>query len=200
MQNLVTRIQRYARFATHPRHRFTLAELADPRGRCSRQGFLVVAIGLIASQLLLGAVLAITGISLTGAASLVVNLAIFGLGLSACIQRLHDTNKRAWVIPAAIAGWMVVTFTVALIVFMLTDDGFMSQGTWGYAVIFAMMMVPAFGGLLWLHTAPGQPSANRFGPVPGRNGFAKAPVKAPVVTRQAEPAQSTHDMDGALMA
>ena len=25
MQNLVTRIQRYARFATHPRHRFTLA-------------------------------------------------------------------------------------------------------------------------------------------------------------------------------
>ena len=200
MQNLVTRIQRYARFAMHPRHRFTFADLADPRGRCSRQGFLVVAIGLIASQLLLGALLAITGISLTGAASLVVNLAIFGLGLSACIQRLHDMNKRAWVIPAAIAGWMAVTFTVALIVFMLTDDGFMSQGTWGYAMIFAMMMIPAFGGLLWLHTAPGQGSANRFGPVPGRNGFAKAPAKTPVVARQTEPAQSTHAMDGALMA
>ena len=200
MQNLVTRIQRYARFAMHPRHRFTLADLANPRGRCSRQGFLVVAIGLIASQLLLGALLAITGISLTGAASLVVNLAIFSLGLSACIQRLHDMDKRAWVIPAAIAGWMAVTFTVALIVFMLTDDGFMSQGTWGYAMIFAMMMIPAFGGLLWLHTAPGQPIANRFGPVPGRNGFAKAPAKTPVVARQTEPAQSTHAMDGALMA
>lgn len=196
MQNLVTRLQRYARFAMHPRHRFTLGELANPRGRCSRQGFLVVAIGLIASQVLLGALLSITGISLTGPASLVVNLAIFGLGLSACVQRLHDMNKRAWVIPAAIAGWFAVTFVAALALFMLTDDGFMSQGTLGYAMVFAMMMIPAFGGLLWLHTAPGQTTANRFGPVPGRNGFAKAPKSARSVQAQ----QLSQDMSGAVMA
>jgi uncharacterized membrane protein YhaH (DUF805 family) len=196
MPNFVSRIERYARFALHPRHRFTLSELANPRGRCSRQGFLMVAIGLIAVQLLLAVVLAIANISLTGGASLAVNLVIFGLGLSACVQRLHDLDKRAWVIPAAVAGWFAVTFVAALVLFMLTDDGFMKEGSIGYAIVFAMMMIPAFGGLLWLHTAPGQTVDNRFGPVPGRNGFAKAP-KALRVSRAARPAP---EMSGAVMA
>jgi uncharacterized membrane protein YhaH (DUF805 family) len=186
MPSIVSRIERYVRFACHPRHRFTLSELANPRGRCSRQGFLVVALGLIAMQLLIGAVCALTGMDLTGVPSLAINLAIFGLGLSACVQRLHDLGLRAWVILAAIACWLTVAFVAGLGLFLVTEDGFMDPGTVGYGIVLAMMMVPAFGGLLWLHTAPGQAEPNRFGPVPGRNGFAKAPKAACVAQTRDE--------------
>jgi uncharacterized membrane protein YhaH (DUF805 family) len=195
MSTIVSRIERYVRFALHPRHRLTLAELADPRGRCNRHGFLVVAIGLIISQLVLGAVLSLTGIGLSGLASLIVNGAIFVLGLSVCIQRLHDLNLRAWVIPAAVAGWFTVSFVIALALFMVMDDGFLKEGSVGYAMVFLMMMVPAFGGLLWLHTAPGQRVPNRFGPVPGRNGFARAPQAVRAVSERDMP-----EMSGAAMA
>jgi uncharacterized membrane protein YhaH (DUF805 family) len=195
MSTTVSRIERYVRFALHPRHRLTLAELADPRGRCNRHGFLVVAIGLIISQLVLGAVLNLTGIGLSGVASLIVNGAIFILGLSVCVQRLHDLNLRAWVIPVAVTAWFTVSFVIALALFMVMDDGFLKEGSVGYAMVFLMMMVPAFGGLLWLHTAPGQRVPNRFGPVPGRNGFARAPQAVRTV-----PERDMPDMSGAAMA
>jgi uncharacterized membrane protein YhaH (DUF805 family) len=202
--HLTARVERSVRFAMHPRHRFTLAELADPRGRCNRRGFLVVAVGLLACQLLLGALLAITGFGLTGTESMFVNAPLFWLGLSACVQRLHDLNKRAWIIPAAVACWLVVASVVTLVVLVLGDyytgRDVLADGSFGYMIMFTLIMVPAFGGLLWLHATPGTSAPNRFGAVPGRNGFAAAPAKiaAPrVVTSATAPSP---DMSGALMA
>jgi uncharacterized membrane protein YhaH (DUF805 family) len=192
MTDLVSRLDRYARFMMHPRHRFTLSQLADPRGRCNRKAFLVVAVGLIVCQLAIALVLSVLGVGLSGAEALILNAPLFWLGLSACIQRLHDLNKSAWIVPAAVFCWLTVACLTTLAIFLIgarmTGGDVLEEGSLGYMIVFSMIMVPAFGGLLWLHAAPGDLATNRFGAAPGRNGIA-------TTLRRARPQKADAELD-----
>jgi uncharacterized membrane protein YhaH (DUF805 family) len=188
MSDFGSRLKRIATIAMHPRHRFSLSELADPRGRCNRKAFLVVAIGLLICQVALAVILSITGIGLSGGEAFILNAPLCWLGLSACIQRLHDLNKSAWIVPAAVFGWLTVACLVTLGVVMIGaqltgGEDVLAEGSYSYMIMFSLISIPAFGGMLWLHAAPGDLAANRYGTAPGRNGFGAA-------TRRVVPARA----------
>jgi uncharacterized membrane protein YhaH (DUF805 family) len=154
--------------------------LLDPRGRCDRHGFLVLAIALIVTQLVLMGGLWLVGQPTDGLAFWVFNLPILWVGSMAAVKRMHDIGRCGWLILAAFAFWFVASFAFALIVTMIVGPAAMlaAEATKSAAwwVMFAAIVVPAFGGLVWLHATPGEPTANRFGPVPDETGFTRSPT------------------------
>jgi uncharacterized membrane protein YhaH (DUF805 family) len=147
----------------------------DPRGRCNRHGFLVVALILLAFQILGGALLVLAGADLQGGLAIALNMPLFVVGTMAVFKRLHDIGRSGWWVPGAIVFWivgsMVINLTASLIIgpdVMLAAVAEQSALFW---MMFATIALPAFGGLLWLHATAGQSVANRHGAVPGVLGF-----------------------------
>lgn len=148
--------------------------LIDPRGRCNRQGFLTLAIGLLVLQFLAAGIVGLLGHQLDGTLFWLLNGPLFWIGFMAVLKRLHDVGRAGWWAPAAFALWIVGALVATIVVILVAG-----QETWTealkaqsalYWLVFAVLVVPAFGGLIWLHTATGDTGANRFGPVPGRFG------------------------------
>jgi uncharacterized membrane protein YhaH (DUF805 family) len=152
-----------------------LGHLVHPAGRCDRQGFFVLAVALIVLQVLLGAVFVAAGLALNGIAFLALNLPLIWAGCMAGIKRLHDIGRPAWWIPVAFTGWFIgallVNFILVMVAGPLAMQAAVEAKSGLYWVAFATTVIPAFGGLLWLHAAPGEPTANRFGDVPDSSGF-----------------------------
>lgn len=150
-------------------------QLIDPRGRCNRQGFLALAIVLLAVQVASGIVFAALGLPLNGTAMLVLNVPLFWIGGVAVLKRLHDIGRTGWWIPAAATFWFVgclmLSTGAALIVGPERMAAAIEHKTLLFWLIFAAVTLPAFGGLTWVHTAAGETTANRYGDVPGRLGF-----------------------------
>ena len=75
----------------------------------------------------------------------------------------------------SVAFWFVGCFAIATAVAMIAGPDRMAaaleQKTLLFWAVFAATTLPAFGGLLWVHAAPGEVRANRFGDMPGRLGF-----------------------------
>ena len=153
-------------------------QLFDPRGRCNRQGFLALALALLALQALVGVVLFAAQVPVKSTLGLLLNAPLFWIGAMATLKRLHDTGRSGWWVPAALFGWMGAAMVISVAASMILGPEAMlyatEHRTLPFWIIFMVITLPAFGGLLWLHAASGDARANRFGDMPGIHGFSAA--------------------------
>ena len=161
-----------------------LRQLSSPRGRCNRQAFLHVAVAFIVLQVGCTALLSAFGAQPSGTALFLLNAPILWVGTVVSIKRLHDIGYSGWLMLAAFVGWLSASFLFALLTALILGPAVLAPGSLGYALVFASIVLPAFGGLLWLHTSAGQPVANAFGPVPERFGLSTPEVDALVIADQ----------------
>jgi uncharacterized membrane protein YhaH (DUF805 family) len=148
-----------------------LREIADPRGRCNRKAFLHIALAFLAIQLACTAVFWLLDIELGLDATILMNAPILWIGTTICFKRLHDVGLRGWWLPGAFSVWLVVAMIIATILSMVLGDAAVAQGQPAFYAIFAIITLPTFGALLWLHTAPSVAGSNQFGPAPGASGL-----------------------------
>ncbi len=148
-----------------------LLEISDPRGRCNRQAFLTIALAFLAIQFGVAALLWLFGIETSTTATLLLNAPILWIGSTVCLKRLHDVGLRGWWLPGSFAIWLFVAMLVSMIVSIVLGEAALQPGEPAFYVVFAMITLPAFGALLWLHTAPSVETVNQFGPVPGLRGL-----------------------------
>ena len=87
------------------------------------------------------------------------------------MKRLHDVGLRGWWIPGVFAIWAVSVFVVTMIATGMAGEEAMQPGQPVFLVVLVIAMLPMFGALLWLHTAPSDPNENAFGPVAGTTGL-----------------------------
>jgi uncharacterized membrane protein YhaH (DUF805 family) len=146
-------------------------QLADPRGRCNRQGFLNIALAFLALQSAVWVLFKIVGIELSESSAFILNAPILWIGTAVCAKRLHDLGRKGWLIPVAIVGWIIAALVFSFIMALVFGPEALLPGTIVYAVIFTAIFVPALGALLWLHTTNGMPTENAYGPVPTMFGL-----------------------------
>ncbi len=146
-------------------------QLADPRGRCNRQGFLNVAVALLALQVGAWVLIKLSGVEFSDSSLFILNAPLFWIGTAVCVKRLHDLGRKGWLIPAAFAGWVVSALVVSFAAALVLGPVALLPGSWTYSILFAVITIPALGALLWLHMSVGQTTANAFGPVPDAHGF-----------------------------
>lgn len=151
-----------------------LLDILDPRGRCNRKGFLILAFAMLGAQLaVIGAFLAMDEHSEGWAAGL-ANACFFWLVTSSVSKRLHDIGLSGWWIlkaAAIIFGWAVL-FIAGLMV-VLPDQQFEPGGI-GFWLGVGGTTVPVFLAILWLHCAHGISGENIYGPEPKGLGFSRA--------------------------
>lgn len=150
-------------------------QLVAPRGRCNRQGFLALAIVLLCVQAIGALALTAAGIDLGSGTAALLNAPLVWIGGIALLKRLHDIGRSGWWVPAAVTFWLAGCFLIAVAITLIAGPDRMQAAlehkTLLFWFVFAATTLPAFGGLLWVHAAPGETAANRFGDVPGRFGF-----------------------------
>lgn len=152
--------------------------LIDPRGRCNRKGLMIVALILLCAETVAAVGLWLSETSLDQPAIVVAKGAMLWVAIAATAQRLHDVGKSAWHIVWATLALFIWSFAAALTATVsLGPDGVL-PGTDGFWLIFGAVALPMLSGLLWLHFAPGQLHANRYGPVPAGLGFARPEARS----------------------
>ncbi len=148
-----------------------LCEISDPRGRCNRKAFLTIALAFLAIQVAIAALLWLFDIETSTTTNLLLNAPIAWIGSTVCLKRLHDVGLRGWWLPGAATIWFAAAMLIAMIVSIILGEDALQQGQPAFYAVFAVITLPAFGALLWLHTAPSVTTANRFGPVTGPRGL-----------------------------
>ena len=148
-----------------------LREIADPRGRCNRQAFLHIAIVFLALQTIVSVALWLVGFEMSQSAAILFNAPILWIGTAVCVKRLHDVGRRGWWIPGSFALWFTGAMLVSVVASLVLGPDALDAGKPAFIAVFAMITLPAFGALLWLHTAPSVQGANTFGPMPGASGL-----------------------------
>ena len=148
-----------------------LSHMVDPRGRCNRKAFLHIALAFLALQTGVAALFWLIDVEMSRTVAYLLNAPIFWLGTSVCIKRLHDVGRRGWWLPAAFAIWFVGAFLISMVVSLVLGAEALVEGQLAFLAVFAAITLPAFGALIWLHTAPSIPHGNRFGPVPTGAGL-----------------------------
>jgi uncharacterized membrane protein YhaH (DUF805 family) len=151
------------------------ALMIDPRGRCNRQAMTMLTVAFvviqIGSMVLANAIGGDIGVALFWA----INAPILVIGLVAVVKRLHDIGLSGLWAPAACTLWIMAAFVATLAMTLIVGADRMAtvveEKGFLYWVVFSFVFVPAFGGFIWLHSAPGTPGSNPFGPVPGNDGF-----------------------------
>lgn len=146
-------------------------QLADPRGRCNRTGFLTIAFAMLGVQIACAGAFLATGTSFEGPIAGVLNAVFFWLVTAAISKRLHDLGLSAWwILKAAIAIFLwSVLFTLGLMLAM--DPVQFEPGGPGYYMAVGGTTVPVFVGVLWLHFVHGQSGDNVYGPEPAGWGL-----------------------------
>lgn len=168
---------RTRRLAAHGLSR--LMEMASPRGRCNRKAFLNIALTFLALQMGLAGALWLLDIEIGKTGTVLVNAPILWIGTTVCFKRLHDIGRRGLWLPGAFAIWFVGAMVIATAVSMMLGDEALAEGQPAFMAMFAVITLPAFCALLWLHTRASQPVANRFGPVPSGFGLSLPAPKSP---------------------
>ncbi len=156
-----------------------LIEMASPRGRCNRKAFLNIALTFLGLQMGLAGVLWLLDIQIGMTGTILVNAPILWIGTTVCFKRLHDIGRRGWWLPGAFAVWFVSAMVIATIVSMALGDEALAEGQPAFMAMFAVITLPAFGALLWLHTRSSEPVANQFGPVPTGFGLSLPAPRSP---------------------
>lgn len=148
-----------------------LMALADPRGRCNRRGFLMLAVALLVVQLAAVSILVAIGHSLHGAAGVVLNGLILWTVTAAISKRLHDLGLSAWWVAkagAAVLLWGVLSTSGLMLVL---EPASFEPGGLGYGLVLAALVIPVLLSILWLHVAAGDAGPNRHGPEPAGFGI-----------------------------
>lgn len=156
-------------------------QLFDPRGRCNRQGFLALALALLALQTVAGIILAVNGKPIDGPLAMTLNAPLVWIGAMAVLKRLHDMGRTGWWVLGGFVTWLIGAIGIAMIAAMVLGPDNIQQGSLGFWIVFAMITLPAFGALLYMHAAPGDETANKYGEVPGPLGFSPAPKREELV-------------------
>jgi uncharacterized membrane protein YhaH (DUF805 family) len=151
------------------------ALMIDPRGRCNRSAMTVLTVAFVviqlASMVLANAIGGDVGIAIFW----IINAPILVIGLVAVVKRLHDIGLSGFCAPAACSLWIIAAFVATLVMTLIVGPDRMTtvveeQGAL-YWLVFSFVFVPAFGGFIWLHSTPGTPGSNPYGPLPGDDGF-----------------------------
>lgn len=158
--------------------------LFDPRGRCNRKGLLVVALGMLVAEIIVGVVVLCGAVGLDHPAMVASKAVLMLAAVSAAAQRLHDTGRTAWWIAGALIGLFAggLALSFGLLQFMSLES--LQPGGSAFLIVTTAITLPMLAMMLWLHFAPGEARANRFGPVPEGLGFARC-------IRSGEPAHGT---------
>lgn len=151
--------------------------LLSPAGRCDRRGLLIIALVLLTLQVVAGFALLVSGASIHGPAALALDLLFVWLGTVALVKRLHDIDRRGWWLAAATVVLLLWSVVLTIGLMLVLPAASFAPGEPGYLASIAGLMLPVFAAILWLHCVPGQPTENRFAPVPDGWGFAHGPVR-----------------------
>lgn len=162
-----------------------LRQLADPRGRCNTNTFLRIALTFLALQSGVAALMWQLNVEVSGICTLLMNAPILWIGTTCSIKRLHDVGRSGWYLPGAFAVWFVTAFLVAMIAAIVLGEAALDEGQPVFYAMFAAVTLPAFGALIWLHTAKSTPHANVYGPIASGNG-----LSMPMQFRRAGPART----------
>jgi uncharacterized membrane protein YhaH (DUF805 family) len=153
--------------------------ILDPRGRCNRKGLLIAALGLFLIQVAGAIVLWLRPELLEHPVTIVSKVVLLVAAITAATQRLHDTGRSGWWMLWSFLGLFAwgLAFGWGLMYWLPVQA--MQPGGHGFAALTAAIAVPAFAMLMWLHCAPGDTCANRYGAVPDGLGFARRERRAP---------------------
>jgi uncharacterized membrane protein YhaH (DUF805 family) len=146
-----------------------LVQMLIPHGRCRRRGLLIAAMMLLAGQLAVLALVAIGLLPVYGPVTLALKAFALWVSITMSAKRLHDIGHSGWWMLAATIGVVVWTVVISLAGVRLAGPVMFEPASMPAMISFAIIMAPVFAGLYWLHTAPGEPGTNRFGPCP--DGF-----------------------------
>lgn len=161
--------------------------ILDPRGRCNRRGLLIAALALFLIQVAGALVLWFRPELIEHPATITLKIVLLVAAITAATQRLHDTGRSGWWLLWSFLGLLVwgLAFGWGLMYWLPVQA--MQPGGHGFAALTAAIALPAFGGLMWLHCAPGDTRANRYGPVPNGLGFARRAPRTATPLGQAAP-------------
>jgi uncharacterized membrane protein YhaH (DUF805 family) len=162
-----------------------LLQVADPRGRCNRQGLLIVAGLLLGLEAVAAGAVWLTGAAIDGGLAVTLKLVFVWFAFSAGAKRLHDLDLSAWWM-AGMIGITTVWSVVVVLGLVMTVGAVVLQPTsrWYLAAVMATSL-PVFAGTLWLHFARGATADNRFGAVPTGLGLSPLAVPAAMSTAAA---------------
>ena len=149
--------------------------LFDPRGRCNRKGLFIVALSLLAVEIVTGLAFWMGEVSLSGPFGMAVKVLFFWLATVAVAKRLHDLGRSAWWIVGGFAFLIVWSVCGSLILLLSVGESVLDPMSRGFMASVMLTMFPVLVATLWLHFARGQVHSNRFGPVPQANGFSLKP-------------------------
>ena len=148
-----------------------MVHMLDPRGRCNRKGLLIVAVLLLAAEVLVGAMLWLAGAALDGGAVITFKTICVWFAICAGSKRLHDLNLSAWWMLGTLAVTTLWTLALVVALFVTVGDGAMLPGSGWYMLALAGSATPILAATLWLHFRKGESGLNRFGSEPQGLGF-----------------------------
>lgn len=154
--------------------------LVHPGGRMNRKGFLLAACVAFALQILAVLALWYFGAAISGRAALALNAMFCWLGFAAIAKRLHDLDLSAWWMLAVVVAWAAGGVVLAVGLATLVGPDLLEPGRPVYFCTIAMLLAPLLVAAIRLHTVPGNPGANRYGPVPGPLGLSGGPRLRPM--------------------
>jgi len=163
----------------------------DFSGRCNRRGLLVIAVVLLALQLLLATIVWLAGVPGSHPFVQLLQFVFFWLSLAAAAKRLHDCGLSAWWLLAGALGLMGCCFIVTIAAVALLGPMTLAPGNLGFIVAIAVTMALGVAMTTWLHLMPGMARDNLYGPTPDESGFSRplrARTSAPAVHTHASPA------------
>ena len=148
-------------------------DILDPRGRCNRRGLLIAALVMMAVQAAAGLWLWLSGRGIDEPVVLVLKAVSIYAAVSVAAQRLHDAGLSAWRILWATLALLAWSAGLGLALIMSLPPEQLQPGAIGFSIMLSGVSLPMLAMLTWMHLAPGEPRANRFGPVPRGNGFSR---------------------------
>lgn len=149
-------------------------DIFDPRGRADRAGLAVLDVLLTAAQAGAYAAMLALETPLSGPASLVIHSLLGWTAVAAVSKRLHDLGLGSRPVLIALAGYVLWSLVLTFAAVGAMGETGLAPGSIGLIIVMAGMGLPLAAFLVWIHVAPGEPRDNRFGPVTGAAGFARA--------------------------
>ena len=148
-----------------------LWHMVDPRGRCNRQGLLIVAGLLLGAEIVVGGAFWLLGADLNGPAVFAFKLLCVWTAICAGSKRLHDLDLRAWWMLGTLAITTAWTFVLVVAMAVTLGGHVLQPGSGWYFTALALSSTPIFAATLWLHFRKGHSDGNRFGAEPRGLGF-----------------------------
>jgi uncharacterized membrane protein YhaH (DUF805 family) len=151
----------------------SIIDIFDPRGRVNRKGLAVLAAVVMGAQIGTSGYEYLTGITAPAAAMLAVDVVFCWLGIAAISKRMHDLGLSPWRLVFGALAIVIAAVVVACVAVFALGEASVMPGGLGYLILAVVVFAPVIAATIWLHFASGDPKFNRFGPVPGANGFSR---------------------------